>query len=507
MKKLLIILGLFISVGVFAQPYAIPGAVGYGKNTRGAYAGSSTPTILYVDTLIDASYNSDATHGSFRWAALQTFPRIILFERSGVIEMASTLQLNSEHSYVTMYGQTAPGKGVVIRPVNAVDNNFRSYADEVIIQHLRFEGDSSKGDGVESDPVSIIDGRNIYLDHISARYATDENFGIGSNLDGPVTVANCIASEPFYYGSFDGGYGMLMGGNAIDSVTVYRNMFAHCAARFPLINGNNVKRADVINNYIYNPVRARSHFSKINGDSSAVDMTVNYVGNFMKMGPDSDTTDPQIRFRAGLVQIDANVDAGTFYIYNNWSSNQTPGSWWTDVYSEDSRDSTYFYSATPDYGDTYSIVDYNDLFDTLSPNVGAFWWNRDTVDKRILSEVENKTGEIIDTTATSEPFFSEQKYRTDVDSLSTTLSVPSSPHTVSTDGYTLLELWADSLANPSSTPASVTIYENKETLYNNQVILYNGQTILYQVAQVVGSVYTLNCNTDLACNTVWRCSP
>jgi hypothetical protein len=455
MKKLIFIL-LFIPVIVWGQPFATPDAIGFGKTTRGAYAGSSTPTILYVDTLIDASYNSDATHGSLRWAATRTYPRIILFERSGVIQMNSVLQMNSEHSYVTFYGQTAPGKGVVIRSINGADNTFRSYADEVIIQHLRFEGDSSQGGGSppQGDPLSIIGGRNIYLDHISARYGTDENFGIGSNLDGPVTMANCISSEPFYYGSFDGGYGALFGGNDIDSVTVIRNLFVSAAARFPLINGDSVTRADVINNYIYNPVRARSHFSRINSSASGINMTVNYVGNYMKFGPDSDTTDPQIRFRAGLVQIDANVDNGTFYIYNNWSRNQIGSAWWSDVYSEDGRDSTYFYSATPNYGDAYNIVDYSELFDTLTPNVGAFWWNRDTVDKRVIYEAQTKTGEVIDIDPVTEPFFSEQKYRSDVDSQSVTLSIPGSPHTVSTGGYTLLELWADSLANPTISDTS-----------------------------------------------------
>ena len=76
----LIIVGIsFISIDISGQKI-FPGAVGYGTESRGAYTGSATPTILIVDTLFAGSLKTGENRGSFEWAIRQTYPRIIIFE-------------------------------------------------------------------------------------------------------------------------------------------------------------------------------------------------------------------------------------------------------------------------------------------------------------------------------------------------------------------------------------------------------------------------------------------
>jgi hypothetical protein len=67
----------------------VPGAYGYGMETRAAYACGTLPTILRVTNL------NDSGAGSFRAAVEASGPRVVIFEVSGYIEMASIIWINS----------------------------------------------------------------------------------------------------------------------------------------------------------------------------------------------------------------------------------------------------------------------------------------------------------------------------------------------------------------------------------------------------------------------------
>src|SRR5262245_21976436 len=63
----------------------VPGGEGFGMTTRAAYGGDTPPAILRVTTLADAG------PGSLRAALLTTGPRVIIFETSGTIMLASDI--------------------------------------------------------------------------------------------------------------------------------------------------------------------------------------------------------------------------------------------------------------------------------------------------------------------------------------------------------------------------------------------------------------------------------
>jgi hypothetical protein len=216
---------VFSCFGYGQKTLAVPGALGFGKYVRGAYAGSSNPTILIVDTLAGESVSTGENRGSFCWALMQKFPRIILFEVSGYINLDNYIRVTDP--YVSVYGQTAPGKGITITG-SYVDLR----TDYILLQHLRFRLKSTSTK--QEDALTIFQGSNVFVDHCSFSFALDENIGVGGHngtFKGPLTISNCILSHPI--GDKDS-KGILMGGT-VDSISVIRNAFVHCGQRSPYI--------------------------------------------------------------------------------------------------------------------------------------------------------------------------------------------------------------------------------------------------------------------------------
>ena len=93
------------------MPPIVPGAFGYGMETRGAFGHpTDNPAILRVTTLADRG------PGSLRAACEATGPRFVIFEVSGYIGITDTIDITSP--YLTVAGQTAPSPGISLRSLN-----------------------------------------------------------------------------------------------------------------------------------------------------------------------------------------------------------------------------------------------------------------------------------------------------------------------------------------------------------------------------------------------------
>lgn len=244
---------------------AFPGAEGGGMYTPGGRGGR----VLTVTTLADSG------PGSLRWACEQGGARIVVFNVSGVIRLASPISVRAP--YITIAGQTAPGDGVCV-----AGESFLIDTHDVIIRHMRFRrGTTSllrRDDALGGNPVG-----NIIIDHCSCQWGLDENLSIYRHmwpLRGEkreklptvnVTVQDCISAKAL--DTWNHAFGSTLGG---ENCTFVRNLWASNTGRNPSIGWNGV--FNFVNNVVFN----WRHRTADGGDYRAM---YNMLNNYYKPGP------------------------------------------------------------------------------------------------------------------------------------------------------------------------------------------------------------------------------
>jgi hypothetical protein len=256
---------------------AFAGAEGFGRDAIGWRGGR----VLKVSTLADRG------PGSLRACAEGDQPRVCIFEVAGTIEVDSTITVGSN---VYVAGQTAPGEGVQLRLGAAESRPITVLAaSDVVIRHLRLRPGPPRGSSSSVDGIGIFDSHDVILDHLSVNYATDELLDIGtlrgSTFD--ITVQDSLlawgldrANHP--KGKHSKGAlvcGMDGPGNC-GRITLLRNLFAHNRDRNPDVKGTSIGPVEIVNNVFYD---ARSQFGEFY--DSEGDLRINYIGNTVIGGP------------------------------------------------------------------------------------------------------------------------------------------------------------------------------------------------------------------------------
>jgi hypothetical protein len=231
-----------------AAPRVFAGAQGFGVETPAGRGGA----IVRVTTL-----DADG-RGSLR-AALETKgPRIIVFEVGGVIDLNKKDLVLSE-PFVTIAGQTAPSPGITI-----IRGGLQIKTHDVLMQHIRIRpGDAGapKQSGWEPEVTALgADAFNIVIDHCSFSWAIDENLSAsGPRYDGPaatahnLTFSHNIIAEGLSDSSHSKGphsMGTLVHDNCTN-IAVIGNLYAHNNQRNPYFKANTT--GVIVNNLIYNP--------------------------------------------------------------------------------------------------------------------------------------------------------------------------------------------------------------------------------------------------------------
>src|SRR3989344_8465854 len=402
------------------QLLAFPGAEGFGKYTRGAYAGSSTPRIIIVNTLSGGTSGDEVTgKGSLRWAFTRSYPRIVLFEVSGYINLSGS-HITINNPYITVAGQTAPNPGITI-----TGRSFTIDDNEVIIQHLRSRlGIATISEG-SFDAFGIYGGNNIYIDHCSFSWAVDENAGISPRAIENLTITNSIISEALYntpHPDSPNSYGMLIATG--DKVFVSKNLFAHLAHRSPMLNANS-NNVILTNNLLYNTgTEGNNIYLNINN----VPLNCSIVGNTMIPGPG--TIIPE------MVRVHESLTPGSkIYLEDNEGPGRTSDSW-SIVRG---TDKTSFRVNTPAvWMSGFTSMPSSAVENYIVNNAGARPADRDDVDERVINEVISGTGKRMDS--------SDIVWPTLAQNTRLITSIPGYPASNThgdddDDGYTNLEEW------------------------------------------------------------------
>ena len=243
---------------------AFPGAEGYGRYALGGRGGK----VVYVTNL-----NDDNNPGSLRYAIEnETGPRTIVFEVGGVITLKSRLVLRD--AYVTLAGQTAPGKGIAIRKAP-----FGLTGNDVIGRFIRVH----VGYGITYDGMGMTGSDHTIMDHCSIKFAIDEQFSSRGGKN--ITLQKTLISEALNVadhsnkpaGNAHGYAGSISG----DIGSFHHNLLAHNEGRnFSLAGGLDgnayfAGKIQMVNNVVYN-WRGRTT------DGGA--MEVDFINNYYKPG-------------------------------------------------------------------------------------------------------------------------------------------------------------------------------------------------------------------------------
>jgi hypothetical protein len=313
---------------------------------------------------------------------------------SGTIHLDSKLSIKGD---ATIAGQTAPGGGICI-----ADNSVSLGGDNIIVRYLRIRmGDKyQKGGMVDGnggdDAFGGTHRKNIIIDHCSMSWSTDEVFSVYAG-DSTTLQWNLI-SEPLNYsyhfetGDSDyehHGYGAIWGGR---HSSFHHNLFAHCNSRNPRFDGirnTSEENCDYRNNVIYN-WGGNSVYAGEGGN-------YNMVNNYYKYGP---STNAFMRDRIMTPYKLSNIPFGKFYVNGNYvdgfpnvSENNALGVFFNQGTAEDKKN----YLMTTEFSSVEVTTQAaEEAYQLVLKNVGAILPARDTLDERIISDVKNRKGRIID---------------------------------------------------------------------------------------------------------------
>ncbi|MGW7684132.1 Ig-like domain-containing protein [Kribbella sp. NPDC054772] len=348
---------------------AFPGAEGAGKWAKGGRGGS----VYEVTTLADSGPGSlrDAVSGS---------DRTIVFRVSGTIQLETGLLIAG--SNLTIAGQTAPGGGICVA---GHSTNIKGSAHDIVIRYLRFRlGDENEiaDDSFNTNvPGSVSpEIRNLIIDHCSFSWAVDECLSPYGNYD--VTVQWCIVSEGLALSAHPKnrhGYGGIWGG---ERNTYHHNLIAHEGGRNPRFGYTEgiTLEVDHYNNVIYD-----YGYTSLYGGEWA--NGINIMNNFYKPGP---TTQDEV----APVVLSANR-GGQWYV----AGNQVEG--YPDVTAHNRKGIRYPIGGIVELTQPHSIPGRGDLqapnkaYDAVLAGAGAILPKRDAADARVIAEVRNGTGRLI----------------------------------------------------------------------------------------------------------------
>jgi hypothetical protein len=339
--------------------------------------------------------------GSLKAAIEASGPRIVVFEVGGVIDMGGQ-PLKITQPYLTLAGQTAPDPGVhIIKAETTIATH------DVVIQHLSFRpgefGRPKKGGG-DQDGISALGGaRDVIVDHCSFSWATDENLSAsGPRFEGVtpedwrratshrITYSHNLLYEGLGHSVHEKGEhskGSLIHDNT-SGVLLYGNVYASNRQRNALFKGG--AQGAMVNNLIFNPGDRAVHYNLLAHEWTGQPWQVGrltLVGNALRHGP---STVPGTAFFTMLGQGDL-----ALHMTDNLA-HDTQGRPVPLLGNNAQTTGKLIVLPQPELPAGLAIRPAADLARELPPLVGARPWARDPLDARLLADLAQGRGKLID---------------------------------------------------------------------------------------------------------------
>lgn len=346
---------------------AFPGAEGYGMFSTGGRSGS----VYEVTTLADSGA------GSLRDAVSQS-NRTVVFRVSGTIELDSNLLVKGDN--LTIAGQTARGGGITLKNYGMRLDG----ADNVIIRYLRVRpGDTGSDNQVDGIGFTNAGASNVIFDHVSASWGIDETFSFYGLPN--VTIQWSIISEGLKNSNHPKGAHSMGGIQNGWNTSIHHNVYISNNARnakFNIADWWPGQNTDFRNNVVYNWGSTATHGG--NGGSTLT----NVINNYYKYGPstESGARSEFLAFEGG--------SPGEWYVDGNYVygyPSVTADNWSGIVSASNGIRVDIPFSSAP-----VTTESAQDAYDLVLQYAGANVPYRDPVDTRVLNDVANGTGAIID---------------------------------------------------------------------------------------------------------------
>lgn len=343
--------------------------------------------------------------GSFAAAVMETGPRIVVFDVGGVIDLqGSTIRI--KEPYLTIAGQTAPNPGVTF-----IRGEFSVATHDVIVQHIAVrpgEFGRAKKSGWEADGLSTSSADNVIIDHCSFSWATDENLSAsGPRFKGAtveewrqgtsrrITFSHNIVAEGLRDSTHRKGEhskGSLVHDNA-NRVLFYGNLYNANHERNPLVKGG--AQVAVVNNLIHDFGAKAVHYNLIAhewGDHPPQLGIVTLIGNVVRGGDDSRPGVPLFSLGgAGDVSL---------YLHDNVAMDAN-GKPMPQTGSYTASGARILEAGMPYLPAGLKPLPSTRLENAIYLSAGMRPWARDAVDFKIISDVAEGRGHIVDSEAQS----------------------------------------------------------------------------------------------------------
>lgn len=366
--------GAVIAEARFREIPKVGAILGDDWRTGGRVArGCVGATVHTVTTL------KDGGSGSLRRALEAMGRRAVVFGVAGDIVLNRPIAIRNDG--LTVLGQTAPAGGVCVR-----GSYIQVEAGNVTLQHLRLRPRMSDALQINAP------AHHVLIDHCSLSWAVDENldlYGNGTpNSMHDIEVRHSIISECLNDAGHEKGphsMGAIVGGGT-DRVLFDKCLFAHNNQRNPLIKCG---RADIVNCVMYNG----GILFHASGEPRFGQTQVNLINNYQAFSLD----DARAKLRNYLWWYEVDGEIGEVMVYEAGTV--------IDGYDGPALRLLNGYDGTVDehlvgapfaplyVGEPMSAA--GALVDVLA-NAGATLPRRDVVDARIVDDVRNGTGGLID---------------------------------------------------------------------------------------------------------------